>query len=185
MGPAASVSPKRRLWPLEAQPALQQRVLRRSTESVSTCGSVLATSADAPTSCKGCRCRRTVGDAPIDRKACRCEGGGAPCASRLTVQLVCSAWWLPGPVECAAAWRPLGRPHSSAVGAQPLQLARSRSPSVASALRSGGAWRMRLAVRVAWARSSSIEFIRDDYSPWTALDVVRVSTRAMILIRYL
>ena len=31
--------------------------------------------------------------------------------------------------------------------------------------------------------SSSSKFIRDDYSPWTALDVVRVSTRAMI--RYL
>ena len=33
------------------------------------------------------------------------------------------------------------------------------------------------------ASSSSSKFIRDDYSPWTALDVVRVSTRAMI--RYL
>ena len=32
-------------------------------------------------------------------------------------------------------------------------------------------------------KSSSSKFIRDDYSPWTALDVVRVSTRAMI--RYL
>ena len=32
------------------------------------------------------------------------------------------------------------------------------------------------------AKSSS-KFIREDYSPWTALDVVRVSTRAMI--RYL
>ena len=31
--------------------------------------------------------------------------------------------------------------------------------------------------------SSSSKFIRDDYSPWTALDVVRVSTRAVI--RYL
>ena len=31
--------------------------------------------------------------------------------------------------------------------------------------------------------NSSSKFIRDDYSPWTALDVVRVSTRAMI--RYL
>ena len=28
-----------------------------------------------------------------------------------------------------------------------------------------------------WESSSS--FIRDDYSPWTALDVVRVSTRAV------
>ena len=33
------------------------------------------------------------------------------------------------------------------------------------------------------AIQSSSKFIRDDYSPWTALDVVRVSTPAMI--RYL
>ena len=43
-----------------------------------------------------------------------------------------------------------------------------------------------LAVRggasIAFASSTS-KIIRDDYSPWTALDVARVSTRAMI--RYL
>ena len=140
MGPAASVSPKRRLWPLEAQPALQQRVLRRSAQrrprparASWPSRRTLRPRAKLPMSSIG-------GGRPIDRKTCRCEGGGVPCAFRLTVQLVCSAWWLPGPVECAAAWRPVGRPHSSAVGAQPLQLARSRSPSVASALRSGGAW---------------------------------------------
>ena len=33
--PAASVSPKRRRWPLKAQPALQQRILRRSAPQLS------------------------------------------------------------------------------------------------------------------------------------------------------